>query len=599
MDSLWRLRTFFRPYRKHMMAVIAATIGVTALNLIGPWIIREVLHILRTQGPDFWGTAGSGLEQVRDLNSSGLAGTLAVLTGVFAAAHIVRAGCQFVVSYVAHHMAWNFVSDLRVAIYDHLQNLSLRFYHDKQTGEIMSRVLSDTTHIEPLVAHNIPDVIVNTFLIVGITGILLYLNPELALLTLIPIPLLAAVVFVFSKHMRGAFRTAQEKLADFSAILQDNISGIKEILIFTREKHEGKRVETRSRRYTSEILRALRIMAVYHPSVEFLGTIGTILILFFGGMAALRGEIPIEDLVAFLLYLGMFYQPVMLLARMNEQVQMAMASADRISELLVVESDVKEAKHARTLERVRGEIAFENVHFGYSDSILVLEDISFVIRPGESLALVGPTGVGKSTIASLISRFYDPVQGRITIDGQDLRSVRLQSLRHNISMVLQDTFLFNGTVLENILYSNPGKDPDQAMWAAQVANAAEFIEKLPQGYDTQIGERGVRLSGGQKQRLSIARAVLKDAPILILDEATSAVDVETEGLIQEALQKLMVGRTTLVIAHRLSTIRNATNICVLENGRIAQFGPHGELMDVEGTYRRLYARQLAQAANSN
>ncbi len=593
MEALWRLRAFFRPYRKHMVVVILATLGVTALNLIGPWIIREVLMILQSEEA---GALALSLDFAERLAASGLAGRIGLLAGIFAVAHILRGICQFFMSYVAHVMAWNFVSDLRVFVYQHLQKLSLRYYHDKQTGEIMSRLVNDTNHIEPLVAHNIPDLIVNTFLIVGITGILLYLNVELALLTLLPIPLLLFVVLGFSKHMRSAFKAAQEKLAEFNAILQDNISGIKEILIFTRERHEGKRVANRSRRYTADLLRALKIMAVYHPSVEFVGTMGTIIIIYFGGMAALRGSLPIEDLVAFLLYLSMFYQPIMLLARMNEQVQMALAGAERVSDILVVESDVKEAKDARTLKNVEGEIAFHNVDFGYSEDVPVLHDISFVIKPGESLAVVGPTGVGKSTVASLIPRFYDPTAGRITLDGVDLKEINLQSLRHNISMVLQDTFLFNGTVLDNILYSNPGKSPEDAIEAAKVANAHEFIAKLPQGYDTHIGERGVRLSGGQKQRLSIARAILKDAPILILDEATSAVDVETESLIQEALQKLMVGRTTLVIAHRLSTIRDATNICVLEGGRISQFGNHEQLINEDGTYRRLYARQYA--ANS-
>lgn len=593
MGSFWRLRSFLRPYRAHMVVVIIATLGVTSLNLVGPWIIREVMKLLQSDEASGLLAAGNGF--VQNLSQSGLGGQLLLLTGFFAGAHIIRGVFQFFMSYVAHVMAWSFVSDLRVAIYHHLQKLSLRYYHDKQTGEIMSRLVNDTNHLEPLVAHNIPDLIVNTFLVAGITGILVYLNPQLALMTLIPIPLLALVVLGFSKHMRDAFKTAQEKLADFNAILQDNISGIKEILIFTRERHEGRRVATRSRRYTADLLRALKIMAVYHPSVEFLGILGTILILYFGGLAALRGNLPLEDLVAFLLYLGMFYQPVMLLARMNEQVQMALAGAERVCDILVAEPDVKETKEAHTLTDVRGEIGFHSVTFGYNPEVPVLRDLSFVIQPGESLALVGPTGVGKSTVASLIPRFYDPTDGYITLDGVDLRTIKLQSLRHHISMVLQDTFLFNGTVMQNIMYSNPGKSEEEVIEAAKVANAHEFIEKLPQGYHTHIGERGVRLSGGQKQRLSIARAVLKDAPILILDEATSAVDVETEALIQEALQNLMVGRTTLIIAHRLSTIRHATNICVLEEGRIAQYGPHEQLIAEEGPYRRLYARQYAQS----
>jgi len=296
-----------------------------------------------------------------------------------------------------------------------------------------------------------------------------------------------------------------------------------------------------------------------------------------------------------MLYLSMFYQPVMLLARMNEQVQMAFAGAERVADYLRVEPDVKEAKNPVVLTGVKGRIDFENVSFRYTENVPVIENISFTIQPGESLALVGPTGVGKSTIASLIPRFYDPVSGRVLIDGVDLRDVELKSLRENISMVLQDTFLFNGTVLDNIRYGSPNATEEEVLEAAKIANAHEFILKLPQGYETHIGERGVKLSGGQKQRISIARAVLKNAPILILDEATSSVDVETESLIQEALQNLMRGRTTLVIAHRLSTIRHATAICVLDQGRIVQYGNHEQLIHEDGLYRRLYQRQFAHA----
>ena len=342
----------------------------------------------------------------------------------------------------------------------------------------------------------------------------------------------------------------------------------------------------------------MKIIAVYHPTVELAASLGTVIVLFFGGRAALAGTLPVEDLVAFFLYLSMFYQPVTVLARMNEQVQMALASSDRVAEVLDVTSDVVEAPQPIRLGRAEGRIEFERVNFGYTEDRLVLKDISFIIEPGETLALVGPTGVGKSTIASLIPRFYDPSGGRILLDGVDLKKLRLRDLRRNISMVLQDTFLFNGTVLENIMYGVDEASPEDVERAARIANAHEFIMAMPDGYDTRIGERGFRLSGGQKQRLSIARAVLKDAPILILDEATSAVDVETEQQIQQALHNLMQGKTAIVIAHRLSTIRHADKIAVLDDGRIAEMGSHDELMANGTIYRRFVERQFALASAS-
>lgn len=574
-----RLRSFLQPYKVHMVVVLVSTLAVTVFSLAGPWILREVISIVTHQldQPGGWERVG-------------------VLAAWLLAMYILRAAFEFVKSYVAHVMAWNYVSDLRVALYDHLQKLSLRFYSNKQTGEIMSRIVNDTTHIEPLIAHNIPDLIVNVTVLFGITGILIYLSPQLALLTLIPIPLLVAVIWGFSGRMRTAFRTAHEKLADLNAVLQDNISGMKEIQVFTREPFEQGRVTRRSQGYTTKLLRALKIIAVYHPSVELAASLGTVIVLFFGGRAALNGTLPVEDLVAFFLYLSMFYQPVTVLARMNEQVQMALASSDRVAEVLDVQSDVVEAPHPVRLGRAKARLEFEGVDFAYTDDTPVLKDISFVVEPGETLALVGPTGVGKSTVASLIPRFYDPVAGRILLDGIDLRDLRLRDLRRNISMVLQDTFLFNGTVLENIVYGVDEASPEDVERAARIANAHDFIMAMPDGYETRIGERGFRLSGGQKQRLSIARAVLKDAPILILDEATSAVDVETEQEIQQALNNLMRGKTAIVIAHRLSTIRHADKIAVLEDGRIAEMGSHDELMSRGTIYRRFVERQFALAS---
>lgn len=574
MSMFSRLRGFLRPYKLHMVAVIISTLAVTLFNLAGPWILRDLIGLV---------TAGIDSEDNLDV--------VARLAFLLLGTYVLRGLFEYVKGYVAHVMAWKYVSDLRIAIYEHLQKLSLRYYSDKQTGEIMSRVVNDTERLEPLIAHNIPDLIVNVTVLLGVSGILIYLSPLLALLTLLPIPVILLVVWVFSGRMRAAFRTAQAKFADLNAVLQDNISGMKEIQVFTRERFERRRVADRSEGYTSKLLRALKIIAIYHPSVEFAASLGTVIVLLFGGRAALQGNLPVQDLVAFLLYLGMFYQPVTLLARMNEQVQMALAGADRVAEVLDVESDVVEEPRPIRLERAVGRIEFDQVNFSYTDDIPVLKDISFTVEPGETLALVGPTGVGKSTIASLIPRFYDPTSGQIRLDGIDLRKFDLRTLRRNISIVLQDVFLFNGTVLENIMYGADHATPEDVERAARIANAHEFIMQMPDGYRTQIGERGVKLSGGQKQRLSIARAVLKDSPLLILDEATSAVDIETEQQIQQALNNLMQGKTAIVIAHRLSTIRHADKIAVLEAGRIVELGNHEELLKNGNVYRRLVERQ--------
>ena len=484
------------------------------------------------------------------------------------------------------------VANLRKHLYQHLQRLSLRFYEDKQTGQLMSQVVNDSDLFETLIAHAIPDVFVNVLTLVGVIFVLGSINWGLLLLSLVPVPLMLISLRIYAKRVRPAFRFRQKELGDLNALLNENISGIREIKAFTREDAESDRVGKRIDNYRNSLLRALRLMAIFSPFIEFTSSLGMLVVIFFGGRLAYQGLLPVSDLVAFFLYLEILYQPIRALSGAWENVQSALAGADRVSDLLDESQEVQDQKDARLLvEPVQGAITFKDVTFSYIEDEVVLRDINLEIPAHQVVALVGPTGVGKSTLVSLIPRFYDVGSGVITLDGQDTRTIKLDNLRQQISIVLQDVYLFYGTVRDNILFGRPDATEYDVIEAARVANAHEFILDLPDGYDTLVGERGVKLSGGQKQRISIARAVLKDAPILILDEATSSVDTQTELLIQQALERLIAGRTTIVIAHRLSTIRSANKIVVLEGRRIKETGSHAELLAHDGLYKQLYTVQ--------
>ena len=563
---------FARRYTKQLAIAVISMIGLVAVQLLAPWIIRELISMVKDQG---WTPA---------TESSITRLALGVLL-----AYLLRATLRFTSGYSAHVAGWGVVADTRRRIYEHLQRLSMRFYEDQQTGALMSRTINDSELFERLISHAIPDTIVSVFMLVGVAAVMWSMNGKLMLLTLVPIPLIVLAMQGFSRYVRPAFRARQKELGELNASLNDNLSGIREIKAFTREEIEASRVGKYIVRYRDSMLRALKLMSVFGPFVEFASSLGTIVVIYFGGQLAFKQTLPIEDLVAFFLYLEMFYQPVRVLSGVWEGVQEALAGADRVSELLDETPDVTDRSDAIDLPLpLVGDISFREVSFRYSKGENVLNQINLDIPAHSIAALVGPTGVGKTTLASLLPRFYDVTSGSITIDGHDVRDVTYRSLRQQIAIVLQDVFLFHGSVRENIVFGRLGADEDEMIEAAKVANAHQFIKKLPEGYDTLIGERGIKLSGGQKQRLSIARAVLKNAPILILDEATSSVDTETELLIQQALERLMAGRTTLVIAHRLSTVRNADLIVVLEGSSVLEQGTHEELMAHEGLYRHLY-----------
>ena len=569
MNMLWRLSREAIRYRGLYVIAILATLGLTGVNLAAPRVLSSMTGIVKN------GVDEAGLNQIY------------TLTAILVALYLLRVLFRFLSNYLAHKAAWYLVGDLRTRTYDKLERMHLGYFHDKQTGDLMSRVINDTRDFELLYAHMIPESITNIVTFAGVLIVLLTINARLALITCAPIPLILISGVIFSRKVRPFFRISQKKMGELNGKLQDNLSGVHEIQSFGREEYETGQVNERNFEHVRAMLQALKLSAIFHPSVEFISSIGTVLIVGFGGYLAWRDHLQVEDIVAFLLYLSLFYGPVTGLANLLENMQQSMAGAERVLAILDTPCEIQDRPDAVELQNVQGDIRFEHVSFAYDNGIPVLRDVSFHCRPGSMLALVGPTGVGKTTLTQLISRFYEPTGGRILMDECDIRDVTIESLRRNISPVLQDTFLFNGTIAENIGYAVPDAEMDEIRAAAMAANIHEDIIAMPDGYETQVGERGLRLSGGQKQRVAIARAILRRSPVIILDEATASVDVETERQIQKAIAGIAGSRTIIAIAHRLSTIRNADQILVIEDGRVTEQGTHDELVALGGSYARM------------
>ncbi len=571
MRVLRRLFALLMPYWKILLISSLLLLARAGIDLVPPLVQRAIVdHVIGA----------------RDLSRLGL--LVGGLLGAYALREAIRAGDL----YLRHAMGERIIYDLRVRLYAYLQRLSLSFFERTSTGELMSRVTNDVNALEQFVTHGSALTAVDLLRLVGAAVVLFLLDWRLALLVLVPVPLLVIGLRYFNTRIRPVYRRVRDRLGDINARLQDNLSGIRVIQAFGQEERELERFSDESYNYYQARVRGIRYWSTFFPALGFVASLGTIIVLGFGAGMVVRGEISLGTLVAFLAYMASFYEPVDRLTEVDNVFQQAIAAGERIFELMDATAEITDRPGAIDLETVKGEVVFEDVHFRYGCGDEVLHDIDFRMAPGEVVALVGPSGAGKTSIANLLCRFYDPIHGRITLDGHDLRDITLRSLRRHVAVVLQDTFLFNTSVRENLLYGKPDATDEELVAAAKAASAHDFIVELPNGYDTEIGERGVRLSGGQKQRLALARAILANPRILILDEATSSVDAEAEYLIQQALEEVLKGRTALVIAHRLSTIRNADKIIALEEGRIREVGDHQELLERGGLYSQLYRRQV-------
>lgn len=575
--SVWKIyKRLVRYVFKHKKQVFLAFIAICAVSLLNfsiPQLTRIVIDdviVNKDYGLLLWVSVAII--------------SIAVLLGVF----------NFIGTYMMSVVGQSTIYDIRNQMYRHMQDLSMSFFENRRTGELMSRITNDVNTLQQLITSGVIQIFKDLLVFVVVLVYLLYADYMLTLLLLTTFPVMILSTKFFAKKIRGAYKEVQEQIANVNDHLQDTLSSMKLIKSFSNEDYETNRFEKRNYNSMKANIKAVKFWASYSPVIELLNQVGRVIILVFGAYRAISGAITVGELVAFTAYLRMLQQPVRSFSRVINVVQQAAAASERIFEIIDTQVEVVEKENAVELPRIKGNIQLENVYFSYKSSDTVLKNLNLTIEPGQTIALVGPSGAGKSTVTNLIARFYDPQEGRVRIDGYDVKDVTLKSLRGQMGMVTQEVLLLNGSVRDNIAYGKPDATMEEIERAARMANAHEFIMQLPKGYDTQIGERGIKLSGGQRQRLSIARALLKDPSFLILDEATSSLDTESEHLIQEALAVLLKNRTSLVIAHRLSTIQNADRIVVIDNGEIVEEGKHTELLALGGKYAQLYEMQFPQ-----
>jgi subfamily B ATP-binding cassette protein MsbA len=586
------VRELLRPYRGWLAIILAAMLVETAMSLAGPWPLKIVLDSVIGHHPmPHWVARLLG-PNIAD-HKMGLAGLAAVLIVVIA---VLENAASYIDNYYTESVGQYVANDLRMRVYQHLDRLSLGYYDQQQTGNLLSTITTDITTIQNFASGATLGILVDILTIIGMLGLMFWLNFDFTLIAVAVTPFLLLFVSRFKKAVKKATHEVRHRQSDIVAVVQEGLESMRVVKAYGREQLEEEHLKEASQAAVDAALKARRIKSALSPVVAIVVALCTGFVLYRGSYLILHDVMTIGALTVFLSYLSKFFKPVQDLAKMTNSIAQATVAVERVQMILAADEMIPEKADAQEPRAVKGEITFDKVAFAYKPDSPVLKEITFKIEPGQLVGFVGATGGGKSTVASLIPRFYDASQGRVLIDGTDVKDFKLKGLRNQIGCVLQDTVLFAGTIAENIAYGRPGATREQIVEAAQLANADEFISKMPKGYDSEVGERGMTLSGGQRQRIGIARAIIRNSPILILDEPTAALDTESEKVVMEALERLMKGRTAIAIAHRLSTIKDADKIVVFKDGFVHEQGTHDELLRMNGLYAELYRIQFPTEA---